>query len=96
MLLMTDIHFLEELLIDDSILSHESSDPNLEDNPSIPRPPPEPPDAKTDTGEGISVVMNIKDKFDENEDFHFFMFDKVFSLLSAESEDMIFDLGISD
>nr|GEX06712.1 hypothetical protein [Tanacetum cinerariifolium] len=39
-----DIHFLEELLINDSILSHESSDSNFEDNPSIPRPPPEPPD----------------------------------------------------
>nr|GFC01289.1 hypothetical protein [Tanacetum cinerariifolium] len=44
-----DIHFLEELLIDDSILSHESSDSNFKDNPSIPRPPPEPPDAETDT-----------------------------------------------
>nr|GFD21971.1 hypothetical protein [Tanacetum cinerariifolium] len=43
-----DIHFLEELLIDESILSHESSDSNFEDNPSIPRPPLEPPDAKTD------------------------------------------------
>nr|GEY48852.1 hypothetical protein [Tanacetum cinerariifolium] len=31
-----DIHFLEELLIDDSILSHESSDFNFEKNPSIP------------------------------------------------------------
>nr|GEW90255.1 hypothetical protein [Tanacetum cinerariifolium] len=40
-----DILFLEELLIDDSILSHESSDSNFEDNPSIPRPPSEPPDA---------------------------------------------------
>nr|GFD59454.1 hypothetical protein [Tanacetum cinerariifolium] len=39
-----DVRFLEELLIDDSILSHESSDSNFEDNPSIPRPPPEPPD----------------------------------------------------
>nr|GFA83749.1 hypothetical protein [Tanacetum cinerariifolium] len=35
-----DVHFLEELLINDSILSHESSDSNFEDNPSIPRPPP--------------------------------------------------------
>nr|GFA44492.1 hypothetical protein [Tanacetum cinerariifolium] len=35
-----DIRFLEELLIDDSVLSHESSDSNFEDNPSIPRPPP--------------------------------------------------------
>nr|GFC57044.1 hypothetical protein [Tanacetum cinerariifolium] len=31
-----DIRFLEELLIDDSILSYESSDSNFEDNPSIP------------------------------------------------------------
>nr|GEX69470.1 putative ribonuclease H-like domain-containing protein [Tanacetum cinerariifolium] len=43
-----DIHFLEELLIDDSILSHESSDSNFEDNPSISRPPPEPPDDNFD------------------------------------------------
>nr|GFC10502.1 hypothetical protein [Tanacetum cinerariifolium] len=67
---------------------------NFEDNPSIPRPPPEPPDAKTDAGEEIAVVMNDEDKFDEY--LHFFMFDKVFSLLSAESEDTIFDPGISD
>nr|GEV81986.1 hypothetical protein [Tanacetum cinerariifolium] len=31
-----DIHFMEELLINDSILSHESFDSNFEDNPSIP------------------------------------------------------------
>nr|GEX01331.1 hypothetical protein [Tanacetum cinerariifolium] len=31
-----DIHFLEELLNNDSILSHESSDSNFEDKPSIP------------------------------------------------------------
>nr|GEU42466.1 hypothetical protein [Tanacetum cinerariifolium] len=84
-----DIHFLEALLIDDSILSHESSDSNFEDNPSFPRPPPKPPDAKTDAGEEIPVVMNDKDKFDE--DYYFFMIDKVFSFLSAESEDTIFD-----
>nr|GFC70757.1 hypothetical protein [Tanacetum cinerariifolium] len=34
-----DVCFLEELLIDDSILSHESFDSNFEDNQSIPRPP---------------------------------------------------------
>nr|GEX44829.1 hypothetical protein [Tanacetum cinerariifolium] len=88
-----DIRFLEELLIDDSILSHESFDSNFEDNPSIPRPPPEPPDAETDVGEEIQVVMITKDKFDD--DYQFFIFDKVFSLLSAESEDTIFDPGIS-
>nr|GEZ51525.1 hypothetical protein [Tanacetum cinerariifolium] len=63
-----DIRFLEELLIDDSILSHESFDSNF-DNPSITRPPPEPPDAETNAGEETLVVMNDKDKFDE--DFHF-------------------------
>nr|GEX59760.1 hypothetical protein [Tanacetum cinerariifolium] len=89
-----DIRFLEELLIDDSILSHESSDSNFEDNPSIPRPLLEPPDAETNAGEETLVVMNDKDKFDE--DFQIFMFDNVFSLLSAESEDTIFDPGISN
>nr|GFA76313.1 hypothetical protein [Tanacetum cinerariifolium] len=63
------------------------------DNPSILRPPLKPPDAETDAGEEIPVVMNDKDKFDE--DYSYFMFDKVFSLLSAESEDTIFDPGIS-
>nr|GFA10414.1 hypothetical protein [Tanacetum cinerariifolium] len=45
-----DVRFLEELLINDSILSHESYDSNFEDNPSVPRPPPKPPDAETDAG----------------------------------------------
>nr|GFB02945.1 hypothetical protein [Tanacetum cinerariifolium] len=36
-----DIRFLEELLIDDSIFSHESFDSNFEDNQSIPLPLPE-------------------------------------------------------
>nr|GEX99047.1 hypothetical protein [Tanacetum cinerariifolium] len=88
-----DIYFLEELLTDDSILSHESSGFNFKDNPSVPRPPPEPPDAETDAGENIPFVMNDKDKFDEH--YYFFMIDKVFSFLSAESEDTIFDPGIS-
>nr|GEV19504.1 hypothetical protein [Tanacetum cinerariifolium] len=78
-----DIRFLEELLINDSILSHESSDSNFEDNPSIPRP-----DAE------ILVMMNDKDV--DYSSFIFVMFDKVFSFLSAESEDTIFDPGISD
>nr|GEZ48373.1 hypothetical protein [Tanacetum cinerariifolium] len=87
----TDDVLPPKLLIDNSILSHESFDSNFEDNPSIPRPPPEPADVETNAGEEILVVMNDKDKFDENEDYHFFMFDKKFSLLSAESEDTIFD-----
>nr|GEV98330.1 hypothetical protein [Tanacetum cinerariifolium] len=89
-----DIHFLEELLIDDSILSHESSDSNFKGNPSVPLPPLEPPDAETNAGEEILVVMNkfecLRDEFDDS-----FMFVKVFSFLSAESEDTIFDPGIS-
>nr|GFC09338.1 hypothetical protein [Tanacetum cinerariifolium] len=89
-----DIRFLEELLIDDSILSDELFDFNFEKNPLIPRPPPEPPDAETDVGEEIAVVMIGKDKFDD--DSQIFMFDKVFSLLSGESEDTIFDPRISD
>nr|GEZ32385.1 hypothetical protein [Tanacetum cinerariifolium] len=43
-----DIRFLEELLIDDFILSHESFDSNFEDSPLIPRPPPELPDDNFD------------------------------------------------
>nr|GFB45831.1 hypothetical protein [Tanacetum cinerariifolium] len=42
-----DVRFLEELLINDSILSHESFDSNFEENPSITRPPPEPPDVES-------------------------------------------------
>nr|GEV42311.1 hypothetical protein [Tanacetum cinerariifolium] len=91
-----DIRFLEALLIDDSILSHESSDSNFEDNLLIPRPPPEPPDTETDAGEEIPIVMNDKDEDIDYSSFIFVMFDKVFYLLSAESEDTIFDPGISD
>nr|GEZ38177.1 hypothetical protein [Tanacetum cinerariifolium] len=89
-----DIHFFEELLIDNSILSHASFDSSFEDNPLIPRPPPKSLDAETDAGEEIAVVMINKDKFDD--DYQIFMFDKVFSLLFAEREDTIFDPGISD
>nr|GEV88437.1 reverse transcriptase domain-containing protein [Tanacetum cinerariifolium] len=81
------------------------------DNLSIPRPPPEPPneefDFELDAGDEISVVMNIsdelecidaKDKFDYDDysSFMFVIYSKLFSfLLSAESEDTIFDPGIS-
>nr|GFB15745.1 hypothetical protein [Tanacetum cinerariifolium]GFB18973.1 hypothetical protein [Tanacetum cinerariifolium] len=53
------------------------------DNPSFPRPPPEPPDAEfdfeLDSGEEISVVMNDNDELecleiDENDDYFPFMF----------------------
>nr|GFA11394.1 hypothetical protein [Tanacetum cinerariifolium] len=116
-----DIHFLEELLIDDSILSHESFDFSFEDSPLIPRPPPEPPDDNFDLEpEVISAVMEDNDEPDEHfnqggeinvstkiEDVDYFPFIRFFLpyfifpeisplLLSAESEDTIFDPGISD
>nr|GFB32362.1 reverse transcriptase domain-containing protein [Tanacetum cinerariifolium] len=80
------------------------------DNPSVPLPPPEPLDEEFDFeiafGVEILVVRNLIVTFecinarvefdDENDDYSYFMFAKVFSLLSAESEDTIFDPGISD
>nr|GEX52714.1 reverse transcriptase domain-containing protein [Tanacetum cinerariifolium] len=77
-----------------------------------PEPPNEEFDFECDFGDEISVVRNTIVKFkcidarvkfdvsnDENDDlsyFMFFIFDKMFSLLYAESEDTIFDPGISD
>nr|GFB02055.1 reverse transcriptase domain-containing protein [Tanacetum cinerariifolium] len=86
----------------------ESEDSDL-DNPLLPLPPPEPPDKQfdfeIDFEKEISVVRNLivkfkcidaRMKFDvfnaENDVFKFIMF----SLLSAESEDTIFDPGISE
>nr|GEV41432.1 putative transposase (putative), gypsy type [Tanacetum cinerariifolium] len=90
-----DISFLEALLIDDSILSYESSDSNFEDNPSVPQPPPKPPDAEPDSEEEIPVVINDKDVCNDD-DYYYFMFVICFSfLLSAESEDTIFDPGFT-
>nr|GEZ73010.1 hypothetical protein [Tanacetum cinerariifolium] len=99
-----DICFLEELLIDDSIpfpVNEESES----DNPSFPRPPLEPPDAETNAGEEISVVMNDelecldpRDELDDDDysSFMFVIYSEVFYfLLSVESEDTIFDLGIT-
>nr|GEW96667.1 reverse transcriptase domain-containing protein [Tanacetum cinerariifolium] len=90
---------------------HELSDNEASDfnNLSFSRPPPEPPDAdfELDAGEEISVVMNTndklecldpRDKFDDDDysSFMFLIYSKVFSfLLSAESEDTIFDPSIS-
>nr|GEX09263.1 hypothetical protein [Tanacetum cinerariifolium] len=89
-----DFHFLEELLIDDSILSDELSDANFEENPLILRPPPKPPDVETNAGEEILVVMNDKDKDVDYSSFIFVIYPEMFLfLLSAESEDTIFDPG---
>nr|GFB58689.1 hypothetical protein [Tanacetum cinerariifolium] len=120
------VRFLEELLINDSILSHESFDSIFEENPSIPRPPPEPSDVESffdlkpdviaeeisdklnedkyfDPGREINVSTKIED--DNYFPFMFvirfflpyFIFPEVCPLLlSAKSEDTIFDPGISD
>nr|GFB22609.1 hypothetical protein [Tanacetum cinerariifolium] len=103
-----EIDAVKELHVDNSISNSENELSDNEtsdfDNPSILRPPPEPPDAeldfKPDSDEEISVVMNTIDKLEFDDDdyssFMFVIYSKVFSfLLSAESEDMIFDPGIS-
>nr|GEU99967.1 hypothetical protein [Tanacetum cinerariifolium] len=70
-----DIRFLEALLIDDSIPFPNIESSNFKDNPSLPQPPPEPPDDELDldpdSGEDISAVMN---KNDEDDDYFPLMF----------------------
>nr|GFA51743.1 hypothetical protein [Tanacetum cinerariifolium] len=89
----------------------ESEDSDF-DNPPLPLPHLKPPDKEFDFEKEISVVRNTVVKFeridarvkfdifnDENDVLSYFMFvifAKEFSLLSAESEDTIFDPGISD
>nr|GEW56097.1 hypothetical protein [Tanacetum cinerariifolium] len=127
-----DIHFLKKLLGDDfiSLPENESSNFDHHDDPSFPRPPPEPPDVefffdfKPNSGELISVVMNNIDELNEDECFDpggeidvfanvedddyfpfifviriflpFLIYPEVSPLLlSAMSEDTIFDPGIS-
>nr|GEY29234.1 hypothetical protein [Tanacetum cinerariifolium] len=89
----------------DNSIPPESSE---SDYPSVPQPPPKQPDAdfEPNSGDEISVVMKNNDKLeclnprDEIDDdyfsFIFVIYSKLFlSFLSAESEDTIFDPGIS-
>nr|GEY07992.1 hypothetical protein [Tanacetum cinerariifolium]GEY07995.1 hypothetical protein [Tanacetum cinerariifolium] len=72
-----DIHFLKELLSNDSLplLKNESSNFDHHDDPSFPRPPSEPPDVEVffdfelDSRELISAVMNNIDELNEDECF---------------------------
>nr|GEU58689.1 hypothetical protein [Tanacetum cinerariifolium] len=69
-----DIHFLEELLVDDSIPIPENELSDFDhDNPLFPRPPPEPPDVEFFFDlepEVISVVKNNVDELNEDECFN--------------------------
>nr|GFB25513.1 hypothetical protein [Tanacetum cinerariifolium] len=85
---------------------------DFEDSPLILRPPPEPSDdeldLEPDSGKDISAMVNKNVSDDENDNYCSFMFviqiflpylifPEISSLLlSAESEDIIFDPGISD
>nr|GFA11542.1 hypothetical protein [Tanacetum cinerariifolium] len=101
---------VDDLRVDNSISNYEhefsESEDSDFDNPSIPLPPPEPPDKELDFGNKILVVRNTIVKFecidarvkfdvfkDENDDLSYFMFVNVFFFLSAKSEDTIFDPG---
>nr|GFC89039.1 hypothetical protein [Tanacetum cinerariifolium] len=100
---------IDVISVTNDVLPPKSEDSDF-DNPLLPLPPPEPPDKefdfKIDFQNEISVVRSVIVKFDarvkfdifndENNVFMFVIFAKEFSLLSAESEDTIFDPGISD
>nr|GEW29258.1 hypothetical protein [Tanacetum cinerariifolium] len=72
-----DIHFIEELLSNDSISlpENESSNFYLQDDPSFPSPPPEPPDVEfffdfePNLGEVISAMINNIDELNEDKCF---------------------------
>nr|GEZ87422.1 hypothetical protein [Tanacetum cinerariifolium] len=98
--------------IQDSEHEYSESEDSDFDNPLLPLPPLEPPDKEFDFEKEISVVRSMIVKFecidarvkfdafnDKNNVLSYFMFvffTKKFSLLSAESEDTIFDPGISE
>nr|GEV07627.1 hypothetical protein [Tanacetum cinerariifolium] len=104
-----DIHFLEELLSNDPLplLENESSNFDHHDDPSFPRPPPEPPDVKVffdfepDTGVLTTKVMKGISE-------HYVLMPNILPTLptldpdldftpshdSLGSENKIFDLGI--
>nr|GEY82946.1 reverse transcriptase domain-containing protein [Tanacetum cinerariifolium] len=104
-----EVDAVGDLRVDNFIQNykHEYSESEVSDfdNPLLPLPPPKPPDKEFDFEKEISVVRNVivkfesidaRVKFDVLSYFMFVIFAKEFSLLSAESEDTIFDPGISD
>nr|GEZ97317.1 reverse transcriptase domain-containing protein [Tanacetum cinerariifolium] len=99
-------------VIQNSEHEYSESEDSEFDNTLLPLPPSEPPDKEFDFEKEITVVRNVIVKFecidtkvkfdvfnDENNILSYCMFvifAKEFSVLSAESEDTIFDPGISD
>ncbi|GKC88730.1 hypothetical protein Tco_1149379 [Tanacetum coccineum] len=59
---------IDNLLNDDPISEHESPNLDHQDNPSTPRPPPEPPDVEIRFEPDVPVINNI-DKLNEDECF---------------------------
>nr|GEW91206.1 reverse transcriptase domain-containing protein [Tanacetum cinerariifolium] len=88
-----EVDAIDDLRIDNFIqnFKHEysKSEDSDFDNPPVLLPPPEPPDKEFDFEIEISVVRSVIVKFKCIDT-------KEFSLLSAKSEDTIFDPGISD
>nr|GFB82720.1 hypothetical protein [Tanacetum cinerariifolium] len=97
-------HLRVDNFIQNSKHEYSESENSDFDNPLLPLPPPEPPDKEFDFEKEISIVRNVIVKFDarvkfdvfndENDVLSYFMFvifAKEFSLLSVESEDVIFD-----
>nr|GEY79029.1 hypothetical protein [Tanacetum cinerariifolium] len=89
-----DDDLLNDSLLEEADLflaSDNSIPPGIENGANDPEGDIQPPDIETDAGEEIQVVMNNKDEDVDYSSFIFVIFDKVFSLLFAESEDTIFD-----
>nr|GEX66970.1 hypothetical protein [Tanacetum cinerariifolium] len=85
-----DIHFLEELLSDNSIplTEDEASDSDHQDDLSIPRPPPEPPDVEFEfEPNSRKVISAVMDNIDEpNKDEYFDLGGKI--VVFAKDEDV--------
>nr|GEV11673.1 hypothetical protein [Tanacetum cinerariifolium] len=60
-----DIHFLEELLIDDSIPLPNNESSDWEDDPLFPRPPPKPPDVEFFFNSKPEVISVMKNNIEE-------------------------------
>nr|GEW78518.1 hypothetical protein [Tanacetum cinerariifolium] len=103
-----EIDVVDDVRVDNSISNSEhklfDNEESDFDNPSVPRPPPKPPDAdfnfEQDAGNEILVGMNkfecLRDEFDDDGyySFMFVIYFEVFSfLLSVKSEDTIFNPG---